>query len=198
MSRRGGAKRKAGNRTSGGRLSRTQAPDKGSDRVIELRALYVPFQDGKAEQQVFDPIGRAWAVGLLENDLVDPAVLRDAGREYGDGYWCYYPNPKAVACYGGREPRSTSTSGKDGQGEHFRFLDDLLAKAGRLCRDAVISLCVDQYHFPDENQAWLARLINARLLKARKAVVGQLPMAGDEQKLRQAIVGLLALVGRRG
>jgi hypothetical protein len=198
MSKAAGRKRKPGNRTAAGRLSRTQAPDKGNCRVIELRALFVPFHDGKADHQLFDPIGRAWAVGLLENDLVDPAVLRDAGREYGEGYWCYFPNPKAVACYGGREPRASSTSDKDGQGEYFQRLDGMLANAGRASREAVVEIVVDYHHFPDEGPPWLQRLVNLKMIQRKQAVVGQLPLKGDAERMEQAVQGLMALVGRRG
>jgi hypothetical protein len=197
MSKRGRAK-KAGNRTAGGRLSRVQAPDRGSDRVQAARATYAPFQDGKAYQQVHDPIGRAWAVGLLENGVVDPAVLRDAGREYGDGYWAYYPSPKAVASYAGRSARTVSGADRDPQGEYFDKLDELLSGAGRAARDAVTALVVDHLYFPDDNPAWLQRLINERLIQVKRPAVGQLPAPGDHELMRLAIAGLVALTGRRG
>lgn len=193
-----GRKRKQGARTAGGRLSRAQPPDRGSERIQAARALFAGFLGGKAEQQVFDVIGRAWAAGLLENDRVDPAILRDAGREYGDGYWCYFPNPKAVASYGGRSTRAVVSSDRDGQGEYFQALDAQLDAAGRAAREAVHALVVDYHHFPDEDPAWLGRLINQQRIRMKQPVCGHLPRVGDGAKMIAALCGLLALVGKRG
>lgn len=191
-----GRKAKSGNRTRGNRLSRIQPPDRGNDKVQERRGVFAVF--GKSRDHAFDPIGRAFACGLLENASVDPEILMFAGREYGDAYWSYFPNPKAVACYGGREPRAANNNDRDGQGEYFQRLDEMLDGAGRGGRDAVHEMVVNMHHFPDENPVWLQRLLNERLVRAGRPVCGMLPMTGDYDRLRLAVEGLLALVGKRG
>jgi hypothetical protein len=154
-----------------------------------------PFQDGKAEQQVFDPIGRAWAVGLLENEHVDPAALRDAGRNYAARYWGYYPEVAGVSNYQGEDRRGSSGGDADPRGELFQRLDALLECAGRSAYSAAQSLCLDQHWFPDDDPVWLARLINEKLLRARMPVAGMLPVAADRRIMEHALQGLLAITG---
>lgn len=191
---RAGRKRKTGDRFPGGRLRAVY--DRGNERIIINRARFARFHDGKAEQQVFDPIGRAWAVGLLENDQVDPAALRDAGRNYAARYWGYYPEVAGVANYEGEDRRGgNSAVGEDPRGELFQRLDALLQSAGRQAYSAAQSLCLDQHWFPDDDPMWLARLINERLLRARMPVAGQLPTSTDRQMLILALQGLLAITG---
>lgn len=187
-----GRKRKSGDRFPGGKLRALF--DRGTERLIESRARFARFHDGKAEQQVFDPIGRAWTVGLLENEHVDPAALRDAGRNYAARYWGYYPTVPGVASYQ-REGRRGSGPGEveDPRGEQFQRLDALLRTAGRGAYDAAQSLCLDFYWFPDDDPIWLARLINEKLLLAKAPVAGQLPVAGDRSTMALAIGGLLAI-----
>ena len=184
---------KSGKRTKRGKRIAAATFDHGAEHVQRLRARFARFQGGKAGEHVYDPIGRAWAVGLLENKRIDPAVLRDAGREYALLYWAYYPSPDGVSNYQ-LDVRTGRGFGADEDpgGEHFRRLDAGLKSAGRVSYEAAQSLCLDFYWFPDDNPAWLARLIEARLSAARD--VGANPdAAADEATMRAALEGLLAL-----
>jgi hypothetical protein len=193
---RAGRPSKSGRRSrSGKRISATPF-DHGAVHVRRLRERFVRFQDGKASQQLFDPLGRAWAVGLLENDRIDPAVLRDAGRDYAARYWGYYPCAGGVSNYLDEDRRGRGAAlagGEDPGGERFRMLDARLKNAGRTAYDAAQSLCLEFYWFPDDNPAWLDRLINARLIAAGAPAEGQLGTTGDAAILRAALEGLLAL-----
>ena len=193
---RAGRPSKPGKRTKSGKRITTAPFDHGADHVRRLRERFARFQDGKAGEQVFDPIGRAWAVGLLENDRIDPAVLRDAGRDYAARYWGYYPSAGGVSNYE-QEDRRGKGAGWDGRedpaGERFRALDARLKNAGRQAYEAAQSLCLDFYWFPDDNPAWLDRLINARLIAAGTAAAGQLAGPADAARIGAALAGLLAL-----
>ncbi len=166
--------------------------DHGADHVIQLRSRFAKFQNGKAAQQVFDPIGRAWAVGLLENPHVDPACLRDAGRDYASRYWGYYPTASGVANYDGSLRIGNRSERRE---ERFRTIDKTLLDAGRKSYDAAQDLCVSPYWSPDENPDWIERLINERLLRVGESVSGQLPRPEDRTRLTLAMEGLLALTG---
>lgn len=193
-----GRKRKAGARTKSGRLSRAKSAawDYGNERVVEMRSRFARFQDGKAAQQVFDPIGRAWAVGLLENPRLDPAVLRDAGRRYGQRYWGHYPSAKMVSGYGrDTAPGPESDDLDDPAGRLFAKLDRMLVDAGRLAWRAVQELVVDYHWLPDSNPDWLDRLIDERMARAGQAVYGSLHRLDDYQRLERAVEGLMALAG---
>ena len=190
-----GRSRKTGTRHKCGKLA--TGHDYGNDRAQAHRVLFAIFQGGKADQQVHDPIGRAWAVGLLDGNDVDGAAIRDAGREYAARYWTHYPNPERVANYEGEDRRGEpggSYLDPDPRGERFMALDDALLSAGRPAYDAMRSMCLDHYHFPDEHPAWLDRLINERRVKAGLAVAGYLPKPGDTECLRLAVTALLAIV----
>ena len=145
------------------------------------------------------PIGRAWLVGLLDGQDVDPAAIRDAGLSYAERYWAYWPAPGGVSNYEAEDRRAAPfAGGLDIAGDRFQALDATLLAAGRASYDAVQSLVVDPHWFPEENPAWLDRLINARLAAAGRAVAGELPREGDTERLKLAVDGLLGLVrGRR-
>jgi hypothetical protein len=193
MARKGRPSR-SGRRLKSGRRADAEPFDHGAEHVQRLRGRFARFQGGKAGQQLFDPIGRAWAVGLLENERVDPAVLRDAGRDYAGRYWGYYPRPAGVSNYLDEDRRGGAwAGGEDPAGLWFRKLDALLRNAGRVSYDAAQSLCLDFYWFPDDNPAWLERLIEARLSGADGAAAGLAGGAGDAARMRAAVEGLLAL-----
>ena len=185
---------KSGKRRRNGRRIPGAAFDHGAEHVQRLRARFARFQEGKAGQQVFDPIGRAWAVGLLENARIDPAVLRDAGRDYALLYWAYYPNAAGVADYqlDSRRGKGGLGAEEDPGGERFKRLDARLRDAGRAAYDAAQSLCLDFHYFPDDNPAWLGRLIDARLAAAQSGA-GAPPAAADAATMAAALEGLLAL-----
>lgn len=190
--RKGGRKKLNRQRFPGGKLK--PLFDRGSDRTIAARERFAAFHAGKADQQLFDPIGRAWCVGLLDNERVDPAVLRDAGRAYGAGYWAYFVETQpGVSAYEGPRSRTSAprASRSDPQGETFKRMDRKLKDAGRSAYDAAQSLCVDPYLFPDDDPAWLARLIEARLRRG----IGEAakPSDADRRRMAEAVLGLLAL-----
>jgi hypothetical protein len=198
---RAGRPGKSGRRLKSGRRAEIEPFDHGAEHVQRRRERFARFQDGKAAQQVFDPIGRAWAVGLLENDRIDPAVLRDAGRDYAARYWGYYPWAVGVSNYldEDRGRGGGLGAGEDPGGERFKALDARLKDAGRISYDAAQSLCIDFYWFPDDNPAWLDRLINARLTAAEVAAAGPPAMPGDAAIMQAALAGLLALAdGKTG
>jgi len=189
-----GRPHKPGKRSKSGRRISSQPIDRGADHVQRRRGRFTAFHKGQADQQVFDAIGRAWCVGLLENDRFDPAVLRDVGREYGAGYWAYYEGGAAIARYEGALARTSSVQiPRDRKGELFQKMDALLRDAGRTAYDATQALCVDPYLFPDEDPFWLDRLINERLVKAKEPVCGRLPSPTDYVKMAHALAGLKAL-----
>src|SRR3954465_5803883 len=99
MGRAGRPSKTGRRRLKSGRRTDVAPFDHGAAHVQRRASRFASFQDGKATQQLFDPIGRAWAVGLLENARIDPAVLRDAGRDYAARYWNYYPAAVGVANY---------------------------------------------------------------------------------------------------
>lgn len=187
--------KKAGRRTKAGR--RIAPHDYGNDKVQARVAAYARFQDGKANQQVHDAIGRAWAAGLLDGYGVDGAAIRDAGRNYAERYWGYYPSAAGVANYEG-ESRKGSGWGddQDPRGERFQALDTALRDAGRQAYDAMQSLTVDGHWFPDENPAWLDRLINSQRVDMGLPPLGYSVLAtdSDRQKMRLAVSALLAIV----
>jgi hypothetical protein len=186
-----------------------------NDRVLGVRAAFRWFQDGKADQQVYDPVGRAWAAGLLDGLGADPAALRDAVRGYGEGYWSYYSG-LGVAMGGFEAAPRTSGGGiwADPQGRRFEQLDAAVdAAGGRWVRDALHNVAVDHHWFPDENPAWLDRLITERMVRERArrvaakllpetwpGIAGAMPEAGDQVRLSALALAALALVvgTRRG
>jgi hypothetical protein len=196
-----GRPRKAGQRNKSGRLI---CNDKGNVVVQRRAAIFAIFQGGKADQQIHDSIGRAWAVGLLDGYEVDGAAIRDAGRTYFELYWgaSGYPTTTGTANYDGEERRGRGGSGEwttiggtkvptDARGDRFKAIDRALLDAGRAAYDAAQDLCLGL--FPDENPLWLDRLINERRVKRGQAVAGMLPVRGDLEKMRLAVSALLAV-----
>ena len=193
----GGRPRKSGARHACGKLRAVR--DEGSERTMALRLRFRPFQGGKGDQWAGTPIGRAWLVGLLDGWEVDPAALRDAGLNYAERYWCYWPAPGGVSNYEAEDRRGAPfAGGLDVAGDRFQALDATVLGAGRASYDAVQSMVADQHWFPEENPPWLDRLSNARLAAAGRSTAGELPREGDAERLKLAVEGLLTLVrGRR-
>ena len=188
MGRGRGRPRKSGARGKTGRLLATV--DHGNDRVQARAALYGRFQDGKAEHQVDDQIGRAWAAGLLDGTTVDAAILRDIGRRYAALYWQVFVAmaPKMGATE--RRDRSSEAGHEDPTGEQFRRLDDLARSAGRDACRAMHKLCVDDFWFPDADSAWLIRMVSA--------VRSERPQTkADTDEMRLAVTALVTMVDGR-
>jgi hypothetical protein len=193
-----GRPRKTGARTAKGRL--IALPDRGNDVVQARAARFARCQDGKADQQVGDQIGRAWAAGLLDGQLCDGAILRDIGRRYGSLYWHEFAAmaPRTGALE--RRDRSAANDGGDDRpGEYFRILDGLARQAGRDAVAAMHSLCVDGWWFPDMDQPWLDRLIGGAVGDAGSRRADAPAGPGDRAQLAAAIETLIRMVeGRRG
>lgn len=189
---RGGRPRLPGKRHKNGRRVLTQW-DHGTEKLQAMRARFARFHNGKASQQVCDPIGRAWAAGLLENDRIDPAVLRDAGRNYAARYWSHYPSPNGVSNYE-KDCLAPRRSDHDSQGAKFNALDCQLTGAGNAAQRAAQNLCLDFHWFPDANPAWLDRLIEDRLSKGSHSGRIRSTLA-DCRQMKLAIEGLMALAG---
>lgn len=184
-----GRPRKAGARRKDGRLA-IQPRDYGNIVVQQRRASFEIFQGGKADQQVYDAIGRAWAVGLLDGQNVDAAMLRDKGRQYAELFAAVYAGTAVKT--GGMEPRVPGTgegSMDDPTGRMFARLDELARAAGSKERLAMRKLCVEGS--PDENPCWLDRLIMAKIARVRPI---EQPMLRDRMIMAQAIVSLVAMV----
>ena len=201
MARRRGRPSLPGKRKPSGRLRARVMPDYGNFRVQAMRAAFAIFQDGKAGNELGDPIGKAWAAGLLDGFGADAAAMRDAGRDFGR-LW--------RRCYGALEIRTSSperrartapsnaTGGPSASERRFERMDAIVSAHPRLSREAFYGLCVD-YQDSDNLPPFVARLIEERMvLKGRKAA-GLLPIRGDREKLERAAFILAALVagGRR-
>ena len=187
-----GRPRKAGPRNAKGRL--VVMPDRGNDRVQARHAAFARFQNGKANEQTHDQIGRAWAVGLLDGRSIDPAILRDKGREYGGRYWQEYAEMAPSMGAPERAAKGNDNDGMDDKpGERFMRLDILARSVGREAADAMHSMCVDEWWFPDDNQPWIDRLINTAFLKAGATVAGEIERPGDRERLRIAVDVLVAM-----
>lgn len=193
-----GRPRKAGARNAKGRL--IVLPDRGNIRVQARAAAFARFQSGRADQQVVDQIGRAWAVGLLDGLDHDPAILRDIGRRYGGLYWHEYATlaPKTGPLE--RRDRTAANDARwdDNPGEYFARLDALACSAGREAVAAMHGLCVDGWWFPDTDAPWIERLINAAMRDAGGHPLGEAATASDRARMAAAADALVAMVeGRR-
>jgi hypothetical protein len=193
-----GRPRKAGTRNAKGRL--IVAPDRGNMVVQARAAAFARFQSGRADQQVVDQIGRAWAAGLLDGYPCDAAILRDIGRRYGGLYWHEFA---AMAPRTGQLERrdraaANDANWQDNAGEYFARLDALARNAGRETVAAMHALCIDGWWFPDTDAPWLQRLINSAIGDAGGRPLGELATAADRAKIQAAAEALLAMVeGRR-
>jgi hypothetical protein len=155
-----GRPRKAGARRKDGRLA-IQLPVPANDVVQARREAFRPFQGGKCDQQIHDPIGRAWAVGLLDGTRFDAAMLRDAGRRYGEIHGVVFARTGMAVANNDRSPRGTGAgTDKDPAGELYAKLDQLARDSGSKQRLAMRKLVLAEN--PDENPLWLDRLVNER------------------------------------
>jgi len=69
--------------------------DHGNDWVQRRAALFAIFERNdrplKPEEHSDGP-GQAYLAGLFDNLGADPLALRDAARDFGALYWCYFAN----------------------------------------------------------------------------------------------------------
>lgn len=193
-----GRPRKAGMRNAKGRL--IAQPDRGNIRVQARAAAFACFQSGRADQQVTDQIGRAWAVGLLDGFGIDPAMLRDIGRRYGGLYWHEFAAMAPGTGQWERRDRTTANNAAwdDKPGEYFARLDALARNAGHEAVAAMHALCVDGWWFPDTNAPWVERLINAAIRDTGAHPLGDLAGPADRARIAAAAEALVAMAeGRR-
>jgi hypothetical protein len=158
MSKKSGRPRQNRERRKDGRL--VPLIDKGNMVVQARRAAFEVFQGGKAGDQIGDPIGRAWAVGLLDGTAFDSAMLRDIGRRYAQLHSIVYRQTQCAVADHDRVRGTGAGNDNDHTGERFAKLDRLARDAGSKERLAMRKLCVDGS--PDENPMWLGRLITDR------------------------------------
>ena len=180
-----GRPRKSGVRRKDGRLASVPR-DFGNAFVQARRAAFEMFHGGKAGDHLGDPIGRAWAAGLLDGHRQDGAMLRDIGRRYASlNAIVFAKTQMAVA---DPEPYSRGTgdgTNDDPIGERYDRLDRSARDSGSKERLAMRKLCVECS--PDEDPLWLARLIQCRR-------AGALPNPRDHMILTQAARALTAMV----
>lgn len=192
-----GRKRKPGARHPSGQLIQRVAAN---DRVQSLRERFAVFDGGKKQpDQIYDPIGRAWAAGLLEGGTIDPVILRDIARTYARLYWSHWPTNSGIAQYGemiGSGSVRGPANDDNPADKWFERLDTALRAKGRKAIDAVHALCVNSYHLPDEENdpLWLVRLLDQAHADKRRTIQGRAPCSQDRETLRLAIEGLLAMV----
>jgi hypothetical protein len=175
MARRGRPK-SSKTRTPSGQLSRVGqclVRDYGNVKVVERHNRFRHFIDDKGLVFEGTSAGRIWIVGGFDGYDTDPQVMRDVLLEYGNAYWGHYPSTSAVANYT-QENRRGHTGGQpedaDARGEWFDRLDDILRDSGHDARSAVHHVAVDSHWFPDEDKAWVARIINSRVVQRRCAL----------------------------
>lgn len=186
----------SGPRGNDGRLIKTPEQKRvpANDVVQARHAWYTERWGAKVAGDTHDAIGRAWAAGLLENERHDPAVIRDAGRNYARMHATVFARV-GVQCANPDRVRGTGDgSWDDPIGERYAKMDQCAKDSGSKERLAMRKLCIEGS--PDENPAWLDRLIrNAWWIKHRP--VGSLvELATDRDRmiLTQAIRALVAMV----
>lgn len=172
------AKRKNGQRTKSGRLSRAAAAlaerNPPSDNIIERRRLFsfvTPTKGpdgrvGEIDQDVCDGIGQLHALGLLDGHGHDGKDLRDAGRFFGEHYWTRYREtaPK-TAKYERRDKSVSAWLGETAKDRRFDRMDEALKGHDR---NVLMSLVVDTA-WGDEVIPWAQSLIDEALLQRGRA-----------------------------
>lgn len=189
-----GRPRKAGARNAKGRL--ILVPDRGNIRVQARSSAFARFQGGRADQQVADQIGRAWAAGLLDGLEQDAAILRDIGRRYGGLYWHQFAATAPKTGQWERRDRTAANDGRweDNPGEYFAKLDAFARQAGREAVAAMHGLCVDGWWFPDTNAPWIERLINSAIREVGGHPSGEPASPADRARMAAAADALAAMM----
>ena len=151
-----------------------------------MRAMFAVFRDGKAGNELGDPIGKAWAAGLLDGFTADGQAMRDAGRDFGH-LW--------RRCFGDLDIRSFGTerlAASRGRPlgssiephafeRRFERMKEIVGAHPRNTREAFYGLCVD-YQDSDNLPPFVERLINERLTDATDEVLDAMTL---EQLLEQ-------------
>jgi hypothetical protein len=167
-----------------------------------MRAVFAIFQEGKAGNELGDPIGKAWAAGLLEGFAADSQAMRDAGRDFGQ-LWrrCYgdldIRNFGSERLAVSRGPRPGSYGTTNASERRFERMKDIVAAHPRNTREAFYGLCVD-YQDSDNLPPFVERLINEKLVLKGRPAAGTMPIRGDRERLERAAELLEALVAGEG
>ncbi len=194
-----GRTRKPGKRSPSGRL--VASHDHGNERVQAMRAMFAVFQGGKAAAIACDPIGKAFAAGLLENHGADPQMMLAAGRDYGEQRrQAYLASEARTGSYERRSKSHASTNSMPGE-RRFARMCEIVADQRQLGIDAFYSLCVDR-QTPDYVPSPLVRLINHQFLLLNKPLrnydgsegAGPLPAKADWEWLERGCEVLVAIV----
>lgn len=182
-----GRKRKAGNRTRSGRLSRAGVPavriDRGNPRAELRTELY--GTNGS------DAIGRAYERGLLGSGQ-DAKAMLDTARAIHRAYWAWYATGP-IRCALADRTGSAVEHDEDRERKQERWLNDMIRTAergGRAVRVLFDQLVVDIH--PDEGPAWLQRIIDK---EATDADWGRLATALDALAECAGVRRLTAMVG---
>jgi hypothetical protein len=177
---RAGRKRKAGRRTSSGRLSRAGLVplfDRGTEHAQAMQALY--GTDGS------DAIGRAYRAGLLGDGSEAKAML-DLARGISNTYWRAYATGTYQCPLGGRTYGSVVEIDAEKAKRRELWLNeclDTVRRMGPQADRAFRQLVVDVN--PDSGPRWLDTLIFAKRTRN-----DNLP---EMDTLRTAIVALETL-----
>src|SRR4249919_1415859 len=199
------AKRKPGQRTKTGRLSRGKLAllerNPPADYILERRDLFAfatptkgpDGRHGELDQDICDGIGQLHILGLLDNNGFDAKDLRDAGRFFGDHYWTRYRETAPKTGKYERQDKSMSAYlGETAADRRFDRMDDALRGYER---SVLMSLVVDTA-WGDEIIPWAQSLIDEALLtrgRVRKGVV-RFPDEHDRAMLAACVRGLCLLV----
>lgn len=186
-----GRKRKPGNRTPSGQLSRAKPKqvtfDKGSDRTQDKFSVYGP--DGA------DAIGRAYVKDLLGDNGLE---LRNLARKIHRAYWPMLAVGREKSCLGlDINGQAVNDNLLDPEEREYKIkrekrLTDTLRTVERMSRQhrkAFDDLCIEIN--PDTGPAWLDKLIWAKQH-------GKTPDRADAQALERAIEALKAVANEWG
>jgi hypothetical protein len=197
-------KKKQGQRTKSGRLSRAASAlaerNPPAHYILERRRLFsfvTPTKGpdgrvGEIDQDVCDGIGQLHALGLLDGHGHDGKDLRDAGRFFGDYYWSRYRETAPKSAQYERQDKSMSAFlGETAADRRFDRMDDLLKGYER---QVLMSLVVDTA-WGDEIIHWAQALIDEALLSRGRVPMRavRFPDAEDRAKLAACVRGLLAI-----
>ena len=192
MSRKGGRKKKVGDRFPSGKLR--QVHDYGNARVQAHRATYLRHGGVKATDDLHCALGQAHAAGLLEGTRVDGRVLLEHGKE-----WCRLYR----ATFGGGVPTHNlerigrSQPSLETMPTDLRYRSWAAIVAGLTAREReYLNLVCIEYGDSWSLPPFLERLVNRWKARQRPPLYAgaYLPVRGDEVKLEALKSALLAIV----
>lgn len=192
MSRRGGRKRKAGDRFPSGKLR--QVHDYGNMRVQAHRAPFLSHGGVKASDDLHCALGQAHAAGLLEGTRVDGRVLLEHGKEWSRLYRATFGGGVSTLNLEriGRSQPCLDTTSTD---LRYRAWAAIVASLAAREREYLNLVCIeygDGWNLPP----FLERLVNRWKARQRPPLYAgaYLPVRGDEVKLDALKSALLAIV----